>query len=86
MEWIEQTANQIIRDNTPVNVHVHPSAACPELQNVSLHKQGKYGYVQQGMGIYSTVRIVITSDMCSPTCETQITSDMCSPTSETYHQ
>ena len=43
--WIEQTANQIIRDNTPVNVHVHPSAACPELQNVSLHKQGKYGYV-----------------------------------------
>lgn len=45
MEWIEQTANQIIRDNTPVNVHVHPSAACPELRNVSLHKQGKYGYV-----------------------------------------
>ena len=45
IEWIEQTANQIIRDNTPVNVDVHPSAACPELQNVSLHKQGKYGYV-----------------------------------------
>lgn len=45
MEWIEQTANQIIRDNTPVNVHVHPSAACPELQNVSLYKQWKYRYV-----------------------------------------
>ncbi|KAM7426852.1 Alanyl-tRNA editing protein Aarsd1 [Porites harrisoni] len=35
IEWIEQTANQIIRDNTPVNVHVHPSAACPELQNAT---------------------------------------------------
>lgn len=35
MEWIERTANEIIRNSTPVNVHVHPSAVCPELKNVS---------------------------------------------------
>lgn len=35
MEWIETTANEIIRNNTPVNVHVYPSASCPELQHVS---------------------------------------------------
>lgn len=35
MDCIEKTANQIIRNSTPVNVHVHPSAACPELKNVS---------------------------------------------------
>lgn len=35
MEWIETTANEIIRNNTPVNVHVYPSASRPELQHVS---------------------------------------------------
>jgi len=35
MEWIETTANEIIRNNTPVNVHVYPSASCPELEHVS---------------------------------------------------
>lgn len=35
MEWIERTANEIIRNSTPVNVHVHPSAACPELKHAS---------------------------------------------------
>lgn len=35
MDCIEKTANQIIRNSTPVNVHVHPNAACPELKNVS---------------------------------------------------
>lgn len=35
MDCIEKTANQIIRNSTPVNVHVHPSAACPDLKNVS---------------------------------------------------
>ena len=35
MEWIETTANEIIRNSTPVNVHVYPSASCPELAHVS---------------------------------------------------
>ena len=35
MEWIETTANEVIRNNTPVNVHVYPSASCPELEHVS---------------------------------------------------
>ena len=35
MERIETTANEIIRNNTPVNVHVYPSASCPELEHVS---------------------------------------------------
>ncbi|XP_015759085.1 PREDICTED: alanyl-tRNA editing protein Aarsd1-like [Acropora digitifera] len=35
MDCIEKTANQIIRNSTPVNVHVHPSAACPDLKNAS---------------------------------------------------
>lgn len=35
MNWIEQTANEIIRSSSPVNVHVHPSAACPELKTAS---------------------------------------------------
>ena len=35
MEWIEATANEVIRNNTAVNVHVYPSASCPELKHVS---------------------------------------------------
>lgn len=35
MNCIEKTANEIIRNSTPVIVHVHPSATCPELKNVS---------------------------------------------------
>jgi len=35
MEWIERTANEIIRNSTPVNVHEHPSAACPELKHAT---------------------------------------------------
>ena len=42
MEWIERTANEIIRNSTPVNVHEHPSAACPELKHVSKQKSTQF--------------------------------------------
>lgn len=35
MEWIETTATEVIRNNTPVNVHVYPSTSCPELKHAS---------------------------------------------------
>ena len=36
MEWIETTANEIIRRNTPVNVHIYPDATSAKQENVSL--------------------------------------------------
>lgn len=35
MEWIETTANEIIRNNTPVNVHIYPDATSAKQENAS---------------------------------------------------